>query len=132
MSAETAYLDSSAFVKLAAEETESAALKQYLAAWPRAASSALLHVEALRAAMRAGREAVAGTRRALRDLILMEIDNAVLEEAALVGPRMLRSLDAIHLATARMLGPDLGVIVTYDRRLAEAAGELGLPVAAPA
>lgn len=44
---------------------------------------------------------------------------------------MLRTLDAIHLATALRLGSDLDAVVTYDNRLAEAARTLGLPVAAP-
>jgi predicted nucleic acid-binding protein len=43
----------------------------------------------------------------------------------------MRSLDAIHLAAAMSLGPDLGVVVTYDERLAAAADLLGLPIASP-
>jgi len=65
-------------------------------------------------------------------MILVAINDAVLKEAATIGPQLLRSLDAIHLATARQLGTDLGVVVTYDQRLTRAALELGLPVAASA
>jgi len=65
-------------------------------------------------------------------VVLIAIENPILEAAASVGPQTLRSLDAIHLATAQELGDDLGVLITYDRRLAEAAAELGLPVASPA
>lgn len=52
--------------------------------------------------------------------------------AATVGPSSLRTLDAIHLATALGLGAELDAFVTYDNRLAEAARSLGLPVVSPA
>ena len=133
MSAEpAAYVDSSAFVKLCAREAETEALDRYLAGWPRSTSSALLRVEGLRAAAKSGPNAVAMARIRLRTMNLMPIDDVVLEEAAAIGPRILRSLDAVHLASARQLGLELGVLVTYDRRLALAASELGLPVASPA
>jgi hypothetical protein len=45
--------------------------------------------------------------------------------------RLLRSLDAIHLATARLLGTELAALLTYDDRLATAAGDAGIPVLAP-
>ncbi|HLQ34378.1 MAG TPA: type II toxin-antitoxin system VapC family toxin [Chloroflexota bacterium] len=131
MSAESAYLDSSAFVKLIGPEPESRALEGYLRAWPDAVSSALLRVEALRAAAKWGSVTVLSTRERLEDVVLVAIDNLILELASSIGPQFLRSLDAIHLATAMQLGDDLGVIVTYDQRLARAAAELGLPVASP-
>lgn len=132
MSADRAYLDSSAFVKLASNESESEALQAYLVGWLRLVSSALLHVEVLRALRPLGPTTVASARKQLEGVELIAIDNLILEEASTIGPQVLRSLDAIHLATAQQLGTDLGVIVTYDRRLAQAAAELGLPVAAPA
>jgi uncharacterized protein len=133
MSAEpAAYLDSSAFVKLVSDEAESQALDVYLRTWPRSVSSTLLRVEGLRAARRGGTQALVSAREWLSTMSLLPMDDTVLEEAAIIGPLLLRSLDAIHLATAQQLGSDLGVIVTYDRRLAQAASELGLPVAAPA
>lgn len=49
-----------------------------------------------------------------------------------IGPLLLKALDAIHLATAQALGPELDAFVTYDDRLAEAARTLGLPVVRPA
>jgi predicted nucleic acid-binding protein len=53
-------------------------------------------------------------------------------DAAMNEPdRMLRSLDAIHLATARVLGPDLDGLATYDDRLAAAAKDAGIPVVDP-
>jgi predicted nucleic acid-binding protein len=132
MSADWAYLDSSAFVKLTIPESETEALERYMVAWPAAASSALLMAEVLRAARRHRPERVAAVRQRLQDVVLLAIDGEVLQSAAELGPEQLRTLDAIHLATARQLGEDLGVIITYDRRLADAATELGLPVASPA
>ena len=61
----------------------------------------------------------------------MAVDEPVLRDAAGLEPRPLRSLDAIHLATALSLG-DLDAMVTYDGRLATAAAEAGLEVASPA
>jgi predicted nucleic acid-binding protein len=132
MSADRAYVESSAFVKLIGPENESTSLRTYLREWPQTVSSALLHVEALRAARKWGPAAVAAARHRLGVIELITVDEAVLEGAATIGPELLRSLDAIHLVTAVRLGDDLGVIVTYDRRLAAAAGQLGLPVASPA
>ena len=45
--------------------------------------------------------------------------------------RLLRSLYAVHLATARLLGPELTALLTYDARLAKAAADAGIPVLAP-
>jgi predicted nucleic acid-binding protein len=60
------------------------------------------------------------------------MDRQVLDQAATLAPgSVLRSLDAIHLATAQLLGSELRSIVTYDARMAQAASGLGLSVAAP-
>lgn len=64
-------------------------------------------------------------------LALLPLDDAVVDLAASLKPTGLRSLDALHLATALSVGADLGVLLTYDERLAEAAEAEGLPVAAP-
>ena len=53
------------------------------------------------------------------------------EHAALLGPTMLRSLDALHLSAALVLGDDLDGLVTYDDRLAQAATTNGIRVTAP-
>jgi predicted nucleic acid-binding protein len=126
------YLDSSAFVKLAVEESETAALRQFLADRAmRHVSSALLRTEALRAVRDLGPGALASVREALRRVDLVAIDDRILEAAGNLEPRALRTLDAIHLATAMAMGDDLDAIVTYDDRMVEAAGLLGLLVAAP-
>jgi predicted nucleic acid-binding protein len=62
---------------------------------------------------------------------LLTIDNALLDAAAELDPYVLRSLDAIHLASAIALGDDLDCVVTYDRRMNDAASVLGVAVRAP-
>ena len=126
------YLDTSAFVKLAVEESETAALRQFLAERAlRRVSSALLRTEALRAVRHLGPDALASVREAIRRVDLVAIDDRILDAAGTLEPRVLRTLDAIHLATAMAMGDDLDAIVTYDDRMVEAAGLLGLLVAAP-
>ena len=127
-----AYLDTSALVKLCWPEPESAALRRYLRSWPLRVSSSLIRTEALRAAARQPVPRLAGARRQLRGLVMIDIDRALLDQAGLLRPSETRSLDAVHLATALALGPDLGVVVTYDQRMADAAAAQGLDVAAPA
>ncbi len=131
MNGRVVYLDSSAFLKLVIPEPESAALRAYLRTWPVRVSAALLCTEALRAASRASAARVAAVRRQLRPMVLIGLDRALLERAGALGPPGMRSLDAIHIAAALSLGPDLGDVVTYDRRMAAAANAQGLLVSAP-
>ena len=95
----------------------------FLAAWPDRLSSALARVEVLRALRRARANRAARRRahRILSHVALIRIDDVVLDAAARLGPPELRSLDAIHLATARSVQDGLAGIVTYDPRLARAA-----------
>ena len=127
------YLDTSAFVKLIRGERETPALQGFLTEHPGTplVSSALLVVETRRAVLR---EAPGELARA--DLLLTRIDqvditHAVLEVASRLPDPSLRSLDAIHLATALQLGQDLEALVTYDSRLAAAAKRQQLPVVTP-
>lgn len=126
------YLDSSAFVKVTVEEPESTALRVFLSErQSRRTSSALLRTEALRAVRHLGAEAMATVREGLRRVDLIGIDDRILDAAGMLEPRILRTLDAIHLATALSLGDDLAEIVTYDERMTEAARSLGLPTISP-
>jgi len=128
------YLDSSAIVKLIAHERETGALISLVAQHSDCASSALARVEVLRAVGRAGL-GEAGLERArtvLEGLGLVAIDDSVLDAASKVVPRSLRSLDAIHLATALELSEELGALVSYDDRLLAAAQGLGLETLSPA
>ncbi len=125
-----AYLDASAFVKTLNVEPESQRLVEWLRSRPDRASSALLRTEALRAARRYGVEMVSATREALRGLELLALDEELLDAAGDL-PVNVRSLDAIHLATALALGRDLGAVVTYDERMSRGARELGLEAVSP-
>jgi uncharacterized protein len=132
MSADSAtFLDSSALVKLAVREPESAALRRYLRRRRPLVASALARTEVTRALLPLGPEAVRHGHDVLACVDLLRINDRVLDAAGAMRPVELRSLDAIHLATAQQLGADLAQIVTYDDRMAAAANHLGLPVARP-
>lgn len=64
-------------------------------------------------------------------LALVELDADIANTAAATGGTRLRSIDAIHLASALRLGADLEAFITYDTRQADAARELGFNVEAP-
>jgi uncharacterized protein len=127
------YLDSSAILKLIVPETESAALLEALAEWPDPVSSRLAEVECLRALKRVSAPPRVRARAAqvFEAVTLVQLDEVVLRLAATVGPRELRTLDAIHLATALSLGDMPDAFVTYDERLAAAARPLRLAVLQP-
>jgi|SRR5215471_612375 len=125
------YLDSSAIVKLAVRENDSVALRRYLRRRRPLVSSSLARTEVMRALLPGGEDAVAAGRKVLTGLDLIRISTGVLDDAALLLPADLRSLAAIHIATARRLGRDLGSIITYDEHMADAATRLRHCVAAP-
>jgi predicted nucleic acid-binding protein len=125
------YLDASAIVKLAIREPESTALRRYLRRRRPLVSSALARTEVLRALMPAGDEAVARGRSVLQRLDLVRVNDRVLNAAAVLRPPELRSLDAIHLATAQQLGDELTALVTYDDRMIAAAKRLGYSIVQP-
>jgi predicted nucleic acid-binding protein len=125
------YLDSSALVKLIAVEPETSALRRELARWPARTSSALATVEVARAARRLGQGTPALVPRVLAGLRLLAIE-PILPAAMQIGGPMLRSLDAIHLATAASIAHELGAVITYDQRMAAEGASLGLNVLAPA
>lgn len=130
------YLDTSALVKLVRAEAESSALADWLderleMPW---LTSALAEVELPRAIIRAGRpELLASVPVVLSRLDLFDIDDVVRAIAAAYQDPRLRSLDAIHLATASVAASvaTLTAFVTYDGRLAESAASLGMPAMAP-
>jgi predicted nucleic acid-binding protein len=132
MTGRAAYLDTSAFVKLLVTEPESAALRTRLQRWPDRVSAALLRTQTVRALRRQGNDALIGkARRLFGGLVLIRIDEPLLDRAGDLGPAELRSLDAVHLAAALSIGPDLGVLLTYDIRLRDAAAAQGVDVESP-
>jgi predicted nucleic acid-binding protein len=129
------YLDSSALVKLIQAEPESGALRQYLRRHSRdpRVTSTLARVEVVRAVAPGGPHAVAQARRQLARLHHVPMDRRLLDQASALAPgTLLRSLDAIHLASALFLGSDLAGVVTYDGRMADDARSLNLAVESPA
>jgi predicted nucleic acid-binding protein len=125
------YLDSSALVKLVVTEPESGALRDYLRRRPVRVSSALARVEVVRAVGPQGPKATARARLVLDRVRLLTIDDALLDAAADLDPGVVRSLDAIHLASARTFGDALDEMVTYCARMMRAAEVLGMRSVAP-
>lgn len=135
MSAEVVYLDSSAIVKLVIDEPESAALRRHVrsrradpGSW---VASALVRTEVVRAVLHLGEEVIDRARTVLSTIHLTAVSDRTLVEASILRPAGMRSLDAIHLATALRFGSELRELVTYDHRLADAAAKHGLRVSMP-
>jgi predicted nucleic acid-binding protein len=126
--ARLAYLDASAFVKLVLEEPESHALELAAERWPWTAS-ALLEVEVAIAVQRRDPRRVDAARALLAGVTMLHIDPGV--RAAASSFHGLRTLDAIHLATALSLGDHVDTLFTYDDRLIDAARAHGLTVSVP-
>lgn len=127
------YADTSAVIKLLVEESHSRAFAAFYdghtdSEW---VSSALLRIEVTRAVIRAMPALLPDARDLLLAFSYIAIDDDIVEGAVNEPDRSLRSLDAIHLATATRLGADLGDIVTYDERMAAAALSMGYKVSAP-
>jgi predicted nucleic acid-binding protein len=125
------YVDSSALVKLVIEEPESTALEHHLTDRPLLATSRIALVEVPRATMLANpsEEVRRETGRLLRACLLVAVGNRVLSSAAEITSREVRTLDAIHLATAIYIEAD--ELIAYDRRLLTAASTHGIAVVAP-
>jgi uncharacterized protein len=131
------FLDSAAIVKLVRIEAESAALVNWLNGHSNQplVASALVEVEVPRALRRSQPGVLASVAPTLAQLNRVEINAAVRATAGAYPDPTMRSVDAIHLATAQLLiasGKTITAFVTYDKRLAAAAAQAGLPVASPA
>jgi predicted nucleic acid-binding protein len=118
-------------VKLPLQEGEQEALLAELAQWDGYVSSSLLGVEAIRACERYGEGYAADARSFLMDMSLLPLEDTVLAVAASIEPATLRSLDAVHLATALSIRDEIGAFITYDQRLGQAAAGQGLVVTQP-
>ncbi|WP_462204070.1 type II toxin-antitoxin system VapC family toxin [Frankia sp. CcWB3] len=129
------YLDTSALAKVFIAEKESGDLRQWLAEQKeplRLVSSALLAVELTRL-LSLVNPALLGPAESFlsTDVDLVQIAPPLLADAARVPPPRLRTLDAIHLATALELKDSLDVVLSYNKLLAEAADASGLPAVSP-
>ncbi len=130
------YLDSAAVVKLCHRESATTELVAWLQGHPDRAlvASALVEVEVPRALRRHAPQALPSVPAVLDRLYRIDIDHTVRATAAAYDDHGLRSLDAVHLATAHVLGGTSGeelTFVTYDRRLLASARSLGLTTASP-
>lgn len=127
------YCDTSALVKLVIVERETADFLSWLAelAEPSITSSVLARTELVRAVRGHGQEKVAKARVLLTGLSFVALDEELVDEAADAEPPALRSLDALHVTTAQRIGSTLGAVVTYDKRMIEAARAAGLTVHHP-
>ena len=127
------YLDTSALVKLVVAEPQTGALRRWLAEADRAPVACdLVRTELTRAVRRSAPELAVRARQVLDGLTLVQVAPSTFEAATRLEPASLRSLDAVHLASALELGDDLEAVVAYDERLAAAAAANGLTVLAPA
>jgi uncharacterized protein len=117
-------------VKLAVEETESAALLSALTGRGPYVTSVVGEIETLRVCRRAGVPSVQ-VDELRAGLVIVALDDEIRELASEVGSATLRTLDAIHLATAMSLRRDLESLVTYDLRLAQATADAAIPVLSP-
>ncbi|MDN6487389.1 MAG: type II toxin-antitoxin system VapC family toxin [Ancrocorticia sp.] len=127
------YADTSALAKLLADEQESSALTEWIAGIEDLVivSSDLVRTELMRAIRRTHPAAASSVKALLSTIMLVPISTDICDSAARLEPPTLRSLDAIHLATALAAGEDLEAMLTYDDRLAEASLGYGLKVLAP-
>ena len=126
------YLDTSAAVKLLIAEENANSLVRWLESHEdQMFSSDLLRTELLRVTRRIAPDLMVQARAILDALVILTLSTELCERAAILEPRLLRSLDAIHLAAAMEMGDDLRGLVTYDHRLAAGAESLGIEVLTP-
>ncbi len=125
------YLDASALVTLVSGRQYATELRDFLAARPGLpmGTSTIGFVETVRTLDRIG-----AYPDAMRDLVGAFTEILLTEEvrdAAALLPGEVRTLDAIHIASAQIIGPVLNALVTYDKRMLDVARSVGLPAAAP-
>lgn len=131
MTERSVYVDASALARLLVDEEEGNALRAFLAPFARQVTSIVGRVEVERTVARRAPSRLYEVAGLLDDLVIVGLEPQIAAASATIGPPALRTLDAIHLASAAALGSDLEAFVTYDRHLAEAARDRGMPVASP-
>ena len=127
------YLDSSALLKLIHTEAETPALREWLAGQEEvpAVSSVLARIEVTRACRHYSEAARVEAAGMLAGLDVIPLTDEVVAVAGEVGESSLRSLDAIHLASALAIRAELSAVCVYDRRLFAAVESSGFSVASP-
>lgn len=127
------YVDTSAALKLLVEESHSREFADFYDAHAATAwvTSSLLRVEMVRLVARSIPALVNDALELLTVFSYITVDDEIIDRAAAEPDRHLRSLDALHLASARLVGTDLAALVTYDTRLRAAAEQAGMTVLSP-
>ncbi len=125
------YLDASALVKLVVEETETRSLRDALRSCRPRITCGLAWVEVVRSVRADGDAAVERAETLLARLDVLALRPALLADAARIEPRVLRSLDAIHVAAALRVAEVIDAVVTYDDRMVDAVVDCGLSVLTP-
>ncbi len=126
------YIDTSALLRLVFPDDTTPALEGFLRTGPGLVSSTLLTIEARRSTLRRAPQRLPRVDVLLGEVETVGVTQSVVESAGRLPDPVLRSLDAIHLATALLIREDLDALLTYDDRLAVAARSHGIEVAAPA
>ena len=124
------YMDSSALVKLVIRESDSDQLRRFVGD-REMATSQISRVELIRAVARNQPDSVDAAQDLLSELTLISLSRVITSRAAWVPPPSLRSLDALHVASANTMLDSLDALVTYDGRMIEAGRLAGLRVASP-
>lgn len=125
------YLDASALVTLISQREYAGQLRDFLAGRPAMpmATSTLGFIETVRTM-----DQIGDYPDLMHDLVGQFTEILMTEEvrdAATALPGRLRTLDAVHVASAQVLGDVLDVLVTYDKPMLEVARSVGIPAEAP-
>lgn len=126
------YADTSALVKLVINENESSSLAEHLRESNlQLTSSEITEIELLRAVARADPDQIPEALALLEQTVLLPLTSEIRRRAASLKPTLMRSLDAIHLATALEIQADLDTLVSYDKRMVEASRSAGIETSSP-
>jgi uncharacterized protein len=125
------YLDTSVLGRVLLDEPDTAAIRRELGRYELHISSRLLRVELLRLGLL--KDMLEYVDELLSGKVLIPLDETILSSAETIAPSVIRTLDAIHLATAvRLAGAgQLDALMTYDKQLAGGAREHGITVLSP-
>lgn len=125
------YVDNSALVKLVLPEAESSSMIEFTAKFDTLVTSTIGAIEFRRAVKRHYAQQLWAVERVLAEMTILELSHEVRRTAELLEPTILRTLDAIHLASALVIREELEAFVAYDERLLEAARLAGIPTVSP-
>lgn len=125
------YVDTSVILRIVLGHSDAAAdwFDARLRVGGRLVTSRLAVLESVRVLRREGLDTELGDDLFSR-MALLSVDDALLEDAGEIGPHV-KSLDAIHLASALRIGTGQATVVTHDANMLRTAAELGFDVHDP-